>query len=53
MCFCQKLNETCVPPHMFRMHVLQMGDDRKAVKPLHEFRDRITQRDRHRVCCAA
>ncbi|KAF8142082.1 hypothetical protein EV363DRAFT_43320 [Boletus edulis] len=47
-CICQKLDEKCIPPHMFRMHMLQMGDNRKAVQPLHDFRDRITQRDRER-----
>lgn len=47
--FCQKLNSKCIPTHMFRIHLLQMGEDRKAVKPLHDFRDRITQRDRDRV----
>jgi len=45
---CQKLNGKCIPPHMFRIHILQMGDDRTAVKSLHDFRDRITQRDRDR-----
>ncbi|KAG6374665.1 hypothetical protein JVT61DRAFT_4032 [Boletus reticuloceps] len=44
-CICQKLNEKCISPHMFRIHMLQMGADRKAVQPLHDFRDRITQRD--------
>lgn len=47
--FCQSLNERRIPHHMFRIHLLQMGSDRKAVKPLHDFRDRITQRDRERV----
>ncbi|KAF8127419.1 hypothetical protein EV363DRAFT_479591 [Boletus edulis] len=47
-CICQKLDEKCISPHMFRIHMLQMGDDRKAVQPLHDFRDRITQRDRER-----
>jgi hypothetical protein len=46
--FCQKLNRESIPAHMFRIHILQMGEDRKAVKPLHDFRDRITQRDRDR-----
>ncbi|KAF8556429.1 hypothetical protein OG21DRAFT_1495523, partial [Imleria badia] len=47
--FCQKLNRESIPAHMFRIHILQMGEDRKAVKPLHDFRDRITQRDRDRA----
>jgi hypothetical protein len=38
---------------MFRIHILQMGDDRKAVKPLHDLRDQITQRDRDRVSCSS
>ncbi|KAG8215007.1 hypothetical protein J3R82DRAFT_8413 [Butyriboletus roseoflavus] len=46
--FCHKLNEKSIPAHMFRIHILQMGDDRKAIKPLHDFRDRMTQRDRSR-----
>ncbi|KAI9573771.1 hypothetical protein HD554DRAFT_2052499 [Boletus coccyginus] len=46
--FCQRLNGECIPPHMFRIHILQMGDDRKAVQPLNTFRDAINQRDRDR-----
>ncbi|KAG9309510.1 hypothetical protein JVU11DRAFT_10483 [Chiua virens] len=46
--FCQKLNGKCVPPYMFRIHILQMGEDRKMVKPLNDFRDRVTQRERDR-----
>ncbi|KAN0088863.1 hypothetical protein V8E55_005920 [Tylopilus felleus] len=45
---CQRLDGKCIPPQMFRIHILQMGDDRKAVKPLHDLRDQITQRDRDR-----
>jgi len=54
--FCQRLNGECIPPHMFRIHILQIGDDRKAVQPLNTFRDQVNQRDRDRVgrsllCC--
>jgi len=48
ICFCQRLNEKCIPRQMFRIHILQMGDDRRAVKPLQDLRDRVTQRDRER-----
>ncbi|KIJ62484.1 hypothetical protein HYDPIDRAFT_114614 [Hydnomerulius pinastri MD-312] len=43
--FFQKLKEGNVEPNLFRLHILQMGEDRKVVRPLHEFRDQVVKRD--------
>jgi hypothetical protein len=46
---CQKLDGQRVAKHLFRIHLLQVGDDRTAVGPLHAFADQIDEVDRGRV----
>ncbi|KAF9229523.1 hypothetical protein BS17DRAFT_876995 [Gyrodon lividus] len=45
---CQRLDGRQAPNNLFRIHLLQVGDDRTAVRSLHAFDDQAAEVDRGR-----